>query len=160
MELVERIRAKFPAAIQEVVHYAGETTLVVGPAHFKPLARHLKEVEGYRFLADVSSAHWPQEGRIDAVYQVRNLETRDDLRLRVPLPEEDPEVETVSDLWRTADWLEREVYDLMGVRFLGHPDLKRIMLPEDFEGHPLRKEFPMQGDDAWRNYLAPEEEAP
>jgi NADH-quinone oxidoreductase subunit C len=78
--------------------------------------------------------------------------------VRVPLPEEDPEVESVSDVWRTANWLEREVYDLMGVRFLGHPDLKRIMLPEEFEGHPLRKEYPMQGDDAWRNYLSPEEE--
>lgn len=158
MELVERIRAKFPAALQEVVQYGGETTLVVGPSHLKPLARHLKDAEGYRFLADVSCAHWPEVGRIDAVYQVRNLESRDEVRVRVPLPEEDPEVETVSDVWRTANWLEREVYDLMGIRFLGHPDLKRVMLPEEFEGHPLRKEFPMQGDDAWRNYLAPEAE--
>jgi NADH-quinone oxidoreductase subunit C len=147
----------FPVAVQDVVQYAGETTLVVGPAHLKPLARHLKDAEGFRFLADVSCAHWPGEGRIDTVYQIRNMDSRQDVRVRVPLPEEDPEVETVSDIWRTANWLEREVYDLMGVRFLGHPDLKRIMLPEDFEGHPLRKEYPVQGDDGWRNYLAPEE---
>jgi NADH-quinone oxidoreductase subunit C len=157
VELTERIRAKFPAAVQEVVEYAGETTLVVGPARLKGLMRHLRDSEGFNFLADVSCAHWPEMGRIDVVYQVRNMSTRLQFRVRVPLPEEDPEVESVSEVWRTANWLEREVYDLMGVRFLGHPDLKRIMLPEDFEGHPLRKEYPMQGDDAWRNYLAPEE---
>jgi NADH:ubiquinone oxidoreductase subunit C len=76
VELTERIRAKFPAAVQEVVEYAGETTLVVGPARLKGLMRHLRDSEGFNFLADVSCAHWPEMGRIDVVYQVRNMSTR------------------------------------------------------------------------------------
>ncbi len=101
----------------------------------------------------MSSAHWPDEGRIDVVYLPRSLKTAEQVRIRVPLPVEDPSIETVADIWRTADWLEREVYDLMGVTFIGHPDLRRIMLPEEFDGHPLRKEYPMEGDDEWRNFL-------
>lgn len=159
-EIVERIRSQFPGTIQEVVASAGETTLVVGPARLGEFLGHLKSEEGFRFLADLSCAHWPEAGRIDVVYQLRNMTTREQLRVRVALPEEDPEVESAAGIWRAANWLEREVYDLMGVRFLGHPDLKRIMLPEDFEGHPLRKEYPVQGDDAWRNFLSPEEGAP
>jgi NADH-quinone oxidoreductase subunit C len=155
-DVIQAVQSKFPGAILEVVEYQGERTLVVRPERAKAVLAHLKQVEGFNFLVDISSAHWPEEGRIDVVYVVRNLKSREQLRVRTPLPIEDPAVETVSDLWGTADWLEREVYDLMGVQFTGHPDLRRIMLPEDFEGHPLRKEYPMEGDDEWRNYVPPE----
>jgi NADH-quinone oxidoreductase subunit C len=155
-DVIQAVQSKFPGAILEVVEYQGERTLVVQPGRAKAVLGHLKQVEGFNFLVDISSAHWPEEGRIDVVYVVRNLKSREQLRVRTPLPIEDPAVETVSDLWGTADWLEREVYDLMGVQFTGHPDLRRIMLPEDFEGHPLRKEYPMEGDDEWRNYVPPE----
>ena len=134
----------------------GETTLVVEPSRSKEVLRFLKAERGFNYLTDLSCAHWPDEGRIDVVYQVRNLSNREQVRVRAPLPVEDPSIETVCDVWRTANWLEREVYDLMGVQFLGHPDLRRIMLPEDFEGNPLRKEYPMEGDDEWRNYVPPE----
>jgi NADH-quinone oxidoreductase subunit C len=157
-DAVQGVRDKFPGAIKEIVEYQGETTLVVEPAKAKEILRYLKESEGFRYLVDVSSAHWPEEGRIDVVYLARNLKDRRQLRVRAALPVEDPSIESVADLWRTADWLEREVYDLMGITFIGHPDLRRIMLPEDFEGHPLRKEYPMEGDDEWRNFLPPEEE--
>lgn len=157
-DLIQGIRERLPEAVQEIVEYQGETTLVVKPASAKGVLRHLKEAEGFNYLVDVSCAHWPEEGRIDVVYLARNLKDRRQLRVRAPLPVEDPSVETVTDLWRSANWLEREVYDLMGVTFIGHPDLRRIMLPEDFEGHPLRKEYPMEGDDAWRNFLPPEED--
>lgn len=152
-DLIKAVRSAFPDAVQEIVEYRGETTLVVGPAHAKSILRYLKEERGFNYLADVSSAHWPDEGRIDVVYLPRSLKTAEQVRIRVPLPVEDPSVETVADIWRTADWLEREVYDLMGVTFIGHPDLRRIMLPEEFDGHPLRKEYPMEGDDEWRNFL-------
>jgi NADH-quinone oxidoreductase subunit C len=153
--LTAEIGERFPGALSEIVEYQGETTLVVEAMRAKELLRFLKAEKGFNFLADLSCAHWPEEGRIDVVYQVRNLKTREQFRVRAALPVEDPAIATVSDVWRTADWLEREVYDLMGIVFTGHPDLRRIMLPEDFDGHPLRKEFPMEGDDEWRNYLPP-----
>ena len=156
-DLLTDIRGKFPAALLEVVQAAGETTLVVEAGRAKEILRWMKAERGFNYLVDVSCAHWPDEGRIDVVYQVRNLTTREQVRVRAALPVEDPTIETVADVWRTADWLEREVYDLMGVQFVGHPDLRRIMLPEDFEGHPLRKEYPVEGDDEWRNYLTPED---
>lgn len=156
-DLARDIQDKFPGALKEVVLTPGETTLVMEAARAKEVLRFMKSERGFNYLVDVSSAHWPEEGRIDIVYQVRNLATRDQVRVRAALPVEDPSIETVCDIWRTANWLEREVYDLMGVQFLGHPDLRRIMMPEDFEGYPLRKEYPMEGDDEWRNYISPEE---
>ncbi len=157
MDLIREIASKFPTAVKEVVEYAGEKTLVVEASQTKAILRFLKETAGFDYLADVSSVHWPDEGRIDVVYLPRSLKSREQIRVRVALPVENPVIETVSDIWPTADWLEREVYDLMGVRFEGHPNLSRILLPEDFEGHPLRKEYPMEGDDEWRNYLPAEE---
>ncbi len=159
-DLTNDIRDRFPDALKEAVLTPGETTLVVESAQAKAVLRFMKAERGFNYLVDVSCAHWPDEGRIDVVYQVRNLSTREQVRVRAALPVEDPSIETVADLWRTANWLEREVYDLMGIMFVGHPDLRRIMLPEDFEGHPLRKEYPMEGDDEWRNYLPPEGSQP
>lgn len=156
--LFQEIGTRFPGAVIERLEYQGETTLRTDGPRAKEILRFLKEERGFNFLADLTSVHWPEEGRIDVVYQVRNMTTRQQLRVRAGVPVEDPSIATVSDLWRTADWLEREVYDLMGVLFTGHPDLRRIMLPEDFEGHPLRKEYPMEGDDEWRNYLPPEKD--
>ena len=156
-ETTQLIRDRFQGALKEVVEYQGETTYVVDAAAAKGVLRLLKEERGFNYMADLSCAHWPEEGRIDVVYQVRSLATREECRVRAALPVEAPAIPTVSDLWGTANWLEREVYDLMGVVFADHPDLRRIMLPEDFEGHPLRKEYPMEGDDEWRNYLLPEE---
>ena len=152
-ELVDRLLKQFQASILDKVEYQGEMTLLADARQIVPLLRHLKDSEGFNSLVDISCAHWPESGQIEVVYQVRSLSTRNQLRIKAALPEEAPTVETACGIWRAANWLEREVYDLMGVRFEGHPDLKRIMLPEDFVGHPLRKEFPMEGDDEWRNYL-------
>lgn len=156
-DVVRAVKESFPGAIREIVEYQGETTIIVDRGAAKPILRHLKEREGFNYLADISSAHWPEEGRIDVVYLPRNLKDRSQVRIKASLPVEDPSIESVTDVWRAANWMEREVYDLMGVDFVGHPDLRRILLPEDFEGYPLRKEFPMEGDDEWRNFLPTEE---
>ena len=155
-ESVEEVKNKFSGVVLEVVDFRGETTLVVKPQAAKDILGHLKSGMGFNYLVDISCTHWPESGLVEVVYLARNLGTREQLRVRTALPEEDARIATVSDIWRTADWLEREVWDLMGVRFEGHPDLKRIMLPEDFKGHPLRKDFPMEGDDEWRNFLPSE----
>jgi NADH-quinone oxidoreductase subunit C len=155
--LVQEIRKRFLDALREVVEYQGETTLVLDPARAGDVLRLMKDEYGFDSLVDISSAHWPDEGLVDVVWFARSLASREQVRIKIRLPEEAAVAPSATGIWRAADWLEREVYDLMGVRFEGHPDLKRIMLPEDFEGHPLRKEFPMEGDDEWRNYLPQEE---
>ncbi len=156
-DLISEFSSVFPKAVREVVHFRGEITLVVDPSKAKSILRYLKEEKGFNYLVDVSSVHWPDEGIIDVVYIARNLKNKKQLRIKARLPVGDPSIESVADLWGTADWLEREVYDLMGVVFPGHPDLRRIMMPEEFEGHPLRKEYPVEGYDEWRNYV-PEDE--
>ena len=154
--LTSELSKAFPGAIVEVVDFRDETTLVIGAAEAVDILRNLKEEHGFDYLVDITSAHWPDENRIDVLWLVRNMKTRVQLRLQAPLPVSDPSIGSVTDLWPAANWLEREVYDLMGVVFLGHPDLRRIMLPEDFEGFPLRKEYPMEGYAEWRNYLPAE----
>jgi len=157
-DLVPELKKRLPGALREVVEYQGETTLVVEPAKAGEVLRFLKGERGFDSLVDVSCAHWPEEGVVEVLWFVRSLTSREQVRVKARLPEEAPVVASAAPVWRAADWMEREVYDLMGVRFEGHPDLKRILLPEDFEGHPLRKEYPMEGDDEWRNYLPAEED--
>ena len=99
-------------------------------------------------LSDVSCADYPElPGRFRLAYQLFSLESGARLRLRVWAGAEDPEVDSVTPVWATANWHEREVYDLMGVRFRGHPDLCRIFMPHDWEGHPLRRDYPVGGED-------------
>jgi len=81
------------------------------------------------------------------VYHLYNIKTKERLRLKVSVPEGDAEVDTVSTVWKTANWLERECWDLVGISFKNHPDLRRILMPSDWEGHPLRKDYPLQGPD-------------
>jgi NADH-quinone oxidoreductase subunit C len=100
----------------------------------------------FNFLSDVSAQdRFPLEPRFDVNYHLLSIPNRQALRLRVRLESNDPTVESVTPIWPTAEWHEREVFDLFGVRFSGHPDLRRIMMPEDWEGYPLRKEFPVEG---------------
>ena len=113
-------------------------------------------------LMCLSGVDYPKEKepRMEVVYHLYSIPNKERIRIKAPVAETDCTIDSACALWNAADWLEREVYDLMGVRFAGHPDLRRIMLPEDFEGHPLRKEYPMEGDDEWRNYLPPEGREP
>jgi len=100
----------------------------------------------FNFLADVTCVDWyPNEPRFEVVYHLLSIPRRQRLRLKVKLAGDDPSVESVTSVWRSANFFEREVYDLFGVRFAGHPNLRRIMMPEDWEGHPLRKDYPVEG---------------
>ena len=107
--------------------------------------RTLREAYGYRYYVLASATEHP--GAFDVIHGVRNLDTRDTLFVKVVLPKETPEVDTLAFLYKGADWHEREVYDLFGIGFRSHPDLRRILMPEEYEGHPLRKDFPM--DTPW-----------
>jgi len=100
----------------------------------------------FNFLADITGVDWyPNEPRFDVVYHLLSIPRHKRLRLKVRLAGDDPSVESITSVWPSANFFEREVYDLFGVRFSGHPNLRRIMMPEDWDGHPLRKDYPVEG---------------
>lgn len=127
-------------------HEFGETTLWVAPAKIVAVCRHLKEQFHYVRLAGLSCTdRYPMEPRFEVFYLLHSIERNERLRLKVALGGEAPQLESVTGVWAGADWYEREAYDLFGVVFHGHPNLKRLMMPEDWVGHPLRKDFPVHG---------------
>jgi NADH-quinone oxidoreductase subunit C len=124
----------------------GELTLEVAPARIASVCGFLKHDRGFVRLSTVTAVdRYPVEPRFEVVYHLHSIEHNERLRLKCRLSGGNPEVESVTSVWRSADWYEREVFDLFGIRFTGHPDLRRIMLPEDWEGHPLRKDYPITG---------------
>jgi NADH-quinone oxidoreductase subunit C len=143
---VEKVREKFGDALREVIYFRGEETLAVDPARIVEICRFLKEDPEMDFdlLLDITGTHFlEREYSYEVAYLLLSLKRRVRVRLRARLGEEG-EIDTVSGVWRTANWHEREAYDLVGIRFRGHPDLRRIIMPEDFDGHPLRKDFPLE----------------
>ena len=100
----------------------------------------------YNFLSDVTCVDWyPSEPRLEVIYHLLSISRKDRVRLKVRLPGSSPVVESVTSVWPAANYFEREVFDLFGVRFTGHPYLRRLLMPEDWEGHPLRKDYPVEG---------------
>jgi NADH dehydrogenase I D subunit len=150
-DIVEKIKSQLPDAVQAVAEFRGETTLTVKAEHLLPLCRFLRDdpdtlFNHLTFVTAVDYSAMGRQPRFDTVYEVYSLPLRHRLRLKVPLQGDSPSVQSVAELWPGADWHEREVYDLMGIRFKGHPDLRRIMLPDEWVGHPLRKDYPLGGE--------------
>lgn len=146
--IVQKLRAWDPAAIAEVLEFRGELTLVLAPERLRRVAEFLRDERGleFNFLSDVSvQDRFPIEPRFDLNYHLLSIPTRQVLRLRVRLSGDHPVVDTVTEIWPTANWHERECFDLFGIRFEGHPDLRRILLPETWEGYPLRRDYPTEG---------------
>jgi NADH-quinone oxidoreductase subunit C len=146
--IIAKIRGWRPEAIAELVSFRDQLTVVVPREHIRPLAEFMiSEADlKFNFLSDLSGMdRFPIEPRFELNYHLLSLSRRDTIRLRVRVPGEDPVVESVVSVWPTANWQEREIFDLFGVRFNGHPNLKRMMLPDDWEGFPLRKDYPVEG---------------
>ena len=146
--VVERLRAWDATAVSEVIEFRGELTLVVPREQLRRVCDYLRGAPGleFDFLSDVSAMdRFPSEPRFELNYHLLSISTRQSVRLRVRLQGSDPLVDTVTTIWPTAEWHEREAFDLLGVRFAGHPDLRRILMPENWEGHPLRKDYPVEG---------------
>jgi len=142
-EVYERLVEEFPESPLEYLEGKDPAISVKADALFK-VASHLKEKEGYDYLSAVTGVDYPD--RFEVIYHLYSMkEEKGPLILKVSTSKEEPEVPSVTPLWPGANFQEREVYDLMGIRFSGHPDLKRILLWEGYEGHPLRKDFPIQG---------------
>lgn len=148
---VALLRERFPEDVLDVSEHRGETTVMVRPESIEQVCFALRDAPGlrYNFMADLTAVDWlEREPRYDIVYHLLSLETRAVVRLKVRLGDEDtpsPEVSTVTTVWPAANFYEREVFDLFGVRFVGHPNLTRIMMPSDWVGHPLRKDYPLTG---------------
>ncbi len=124
----------------------GELTLEIVPAKIASICGFLKYDQKFVRLSTVTAVdRYPAEPRFEVVYHLHSVERNERLRLKSRLPGADPQIESVTSVWRSANWYEREVFDLFGIRFLNHPDLRRIMLPDDWEGHPLRKDYPVTG---------------
>ena len=122
----------------------GQDTVVVSETALLKLGEYLKADLGFEVLMDVTAVdHWKSRPRFEVVYHFLSLKKVERLRVKVPVDEPDPEVSSLVDLWPSADWYEREVFDMFGVSFKGHPNLKRILMYPEFEGHPLRKDYPI-----------------
>ena len=147
LEFVDKLRSKNGTWVTDVVEAFGEVTVFVPRESIADVCAFLKSENGFDMLADLCGAdRGPEEDpRFEVNYHLFSTKHHKRLRLKVLLSEYDPHVETVSTLWKTADWHERETFDLFGVIFDGHPDLRRILLPSDFDGHALRKDYPLRG---------------
>ncbi len=145
-EAVEKLRGRFGASILEVREFRGETSLVIEPGVMRDLSRVCRDELGFDYLLDISSIdHFETEPRWEMVYELYSMKQAIHLRIKYSLEEDANEAPTVSDIWPTADWHEREVFDMMGIRFKDHPDLRRILMWDGYPYFPLRKDFPLEG---------------
>ena len=146
--VVECLRSWSQQAVAEVIEFRGETTIVVPRNLLRAVAERCRVDSKLQFnlLTDATALdRYPIEPRFELSYHLVSFPRRDRVRLQVKLSGQDPVVDSLVPVWPGASWLEREIFDLFGIRFEGHPDLRRILLPEDWEGYPLRRDFPVEG---------------
>ncbi len=145
-DLLASLGKLFGDRILAKTEFRGETSFLIAREHLREVARFCRDDLSFDYLIDISSVdHAGIDPRFEVVYELYSLTLAIHLRIKVTAPEDDPTVDTVSDIWPTADWHEREIYDMMGLRFNNHPDLRRILMWDGYPYFPLRKEFPLQG---------------
>jgi NADH-quinone oxidoreductase subunit C len=141
--------ASLGSALQEALLDAkfdyGELTLKIARDHIRAAASLVRKA-GYNFLEDVTCVdYYPVEPRFQVIYHILSHSLKARVRLAVPVESMEPEIDSITSIWPSADFYEREVFDLFGIRFAGHPNLRRIMMPDEWEGYPLRKDYPVEG---------------
>jgi NADH-quinone oxidoreductase subunit C len=142
---ISAILAWKPDALSDLRWDRDELTLTIAPEEIIGAGRAV-QLAGYNFLEDVTAVDWyPVSPRFQVSYHILSHSLRERIRLRVLVEDESPSVDSITPVWPSANYYEREVFDLFGVRFDGHPNLRRIMMPEDWQGHPLRKDYPVEG---------------
>src|SRR5262245_8508804 len=150
--ILARLRERFGDRVLETHEHCGDHTAIIAPAAIAEVLAFCRDDVGLRFdmLMDLTAVDYLQfpgreDGpRFDVVYHLYSVPHNHRVRLKVPVEQDDPQVNTASGLWPIANWLEREVWDMFGIRFTGHPDLRRLLLYEEFVGHPLRKDYPIE----------------
>lgn len=145
-KLVDDLTEKFSDKLIEVYQSTDDTFIRVEADAILEISAFLKKSHHYIYLSDVfGTDRYTSDERFEVIYNLQNLRTQERLFVKIRVPEENPKVESVTSVWQTAGWCEREVYDMFGIIFENHPDFRRIYMPEDFEYFPLRKEFPLLG---------------
>jgi NADH-quinone oxidoreductase subunit C len=148
LELIAgQLEDAIPGSVLGTTFFRDRATVEVAPASVRAVLANLRDRSGYRALMSVHGVdYYPEEPRLGVHYELLDMVRVDRLTVKLRVPLDAPEVESVTPDWPTADHQEREVYDMFGVRFEGHPDLRRILMPEDYEGHPQRRDFPIGGE--------------
>jgi NADH-quinone oxidoreductase subunit C len=151
------LEASFPEAITDGHAERGEPTLFISPANIVEVCRCLKYERKFIRLSAVTAVDWhPADPRFEVVYLLHSLEDNARIRLKCRISESACEIDSVTGVWQAANWYEREVFDMFGITFRNHPDLRRILMPSDWVGHPLRKDFPVHGYEySYQNDLDP-----
>lgn len=156
MEIARRLQGRFSEEILDICDFQGQVGVIVKRDKIVEILRWLRDSPDLRMnhLLDLCGVdNLKRSGsnleRFEVVYNLYSISLRHSLRLRAQVPEDDTCIDTITTLWVGADWHERECYDLMGISFTGHPDLRRILLPDDWVGHPLHKEYPLRGREEW-----------
>jgi len=157
--LVTRLREKFADAIVDASEFLGQLSIHIGPRRIVDVCNALRTDANtpFNYLSDLTCVHWPdnREAPFEVIYNLYSIAKNERVRLKVATNDEG--VDSVTGIWPAAEWPEREVYDLFGVVFHNHPDLRRILLPPDWEGHPLRKDYPLEFiENAWTDRHLPE----
>jgi NADH-quinone oxidoreductase subunit C len=144
--VAREVNDRFSGGIVEAKDDLGELTLKIDPKLIVEICRFLKQEAQFVRLSGITAVDWyPSDPRFEVVYHLHSIERNIRVRLKCSVSEATPEIGSVTGVWRGANWYEREVFDLFGIRFRNHPDLTRILMPEDWEGHPLRKDYPVHG---------------
>jgi NADH-quinone oxidoreductase subunit C len=152
--VVDALKANFPDTILDVKTFRGETTLLIKKEKITEVCHYLKNDFDFKFIVDITAVDYlgVKPPRFEVVYYIHRFGPDFDenmrIRLKVEVSEEEAKVASVVPVWSGADWLEREVYDMFGIEFVGHPDLRRILMPEDYEPFPLRKDFDVRDREA------------
>lgn len=149
-ELAQQLKARFSDLVSEPVEFRGELSMTLGSAERLPeVCAFCRQDLGFDFLVDITGIdNYGEDPRFTLVYHLYGIGHRAYLRLKAAVGEETAEAPSVTSVWKTADWHEREIYDMMGMRFRGHPDLRRILMWEGYPYFPLRKDFPLSGKDS------------
>jgi len=159
-KLVQKLKANFDGAVLEAVEFIGQVSIRVAPDRIVEVCRFLRDDADARFnyLSDLTCAHYPMQAAqpLEIVYNLYSISRNERVRLKASIAE-GAGIDSVAEIWPAANWMEREVYDLFGVTFRNHPDLRRILLPPDWEGHPLRKDYPLEFiENEWTKRHLPE----
>jgi NADH-quinone oxidoreductase subunit C len=148
-EIAEKIKEKFPDQVVDVAEFRDQVSVIVKRDQIVAMLRYLHDdpLLSFDHLQDLTAADYlnKKDVRFEVVYTLYSIRFRHNIRIRAQVPDNDPKISSVVPIWAGANWHERECFDMFGIVFTGHPDLRRILMPEDWEGHPLRKDYPLKG---------------
>ena len=159
LQVAEHLEEKFPEAVVSTAEFRGQASVTLNKDALLEVCNYLYSTPemGFNYLRDLTAVDYlgKRDVRFEVVYHLYSINHKSMLRLNVPVEESDCTVDSLCSIWEVANWHERECFDLFGVKFNGHPDMRRILMPDDWEGHPLRKDYPVKGPDKeneWPGY--------